>query len=57
MYRGWEKDQTESRGDYLTVKIRDSLESEEGKRKSNKEKVSNSILLFHCYKKYLSHGL
>lgn len=53
VYRGWEKDQTESSKDYLTEKIRDTLELEEGKRKSNKVKVSNSILLFHCYKKYL----
>ncbi|KAL3347776.1 hypothetical protein AABB24_021429 [Solanum stoloniferum] len=43
VYRGWEKDQTESSGDYLTVKIRDSLESEEGKRKSNKEKGMSTI--------------
>ncbi|KAH0732956.1 hypothetical protein KY289_004144 [Solanum tuberosum] len=43
VYRGWEKDQTESSGDYLTVKIRESLESEEGKRKSNKEKGMSTI--------------
>ncbi|KAL3379943.1 hypothetical protein AABB24_000544 [Solanum stoloniferum] len=43
VYRGWEKDQTESSGDYLTVKIRDSLESEEGKRKPNKEKGMSTI--------------
>ncbi|KAK6803116.1 hypothetical protein RDI58_000900 [Solanum bulbocastanum] len=43
VYRGWEKDQTESSGDYLTVKIRDSLESERGKRKSNKEKGMSTI--------------
>ncbi|CAN4112658.1 unnamed protein product [Withania somnifera] len=49
VYRGWEKDPTESCGDYLTEESRDSLESEEGKRKLNKEKVSNSILFFHCY--------
>lgn len=36
VYRGWEKDQTESSKDYLTEKIRDTLELEEGKRKSNK---------------------
>ncbi|XP_047263134.1 DNA polymerase eta isoform X5 [Capsicum annuum] len=43
VYRGWEKDQTESNGDYLTEKIRDSLESEEGKRKLNKEKGMSTI--------------
>ncbi|XP_055818577.1 DNA polymerase eta isoform X2 [Solanum dulcamara] len=43
VYRGWEKDQTESSGDYLTEKIRDSLESEEGKRKLNKEKGMPTI--------------
>ncbi|KAG5630918.1 hypothetical protein H5410_002635 [Solanum commersonii] len=43
VYRGWEKDQTESSGDYLTVKIRDSLESEDGKRKSNKVKGMSTI--------------
>ncbi|KAF3620333.1 DNA polymerase eta [Capsicum annuum] len=43
VYRGWEKDQTESNGDYLTEKIRDSLESEEGKRKSNKDKGMSTI--------------
>ncbi|XP_059281764.1 DNA polymerase eta isoform X2 [Lycium ferocissimum] len=42
VYRGWEKDQTESCGDYLTEKIRDTLESEEGK-KSNKEKGMSTI--------------
>lgn len=36
VYMGWEKDQTESSKDYLTEKIRDTLELEEGKRKSNK---------------------
>ncbi|XP_069153604.1 DNA polymerase eta isoform X7 [Solanum lycopersicum] len=43
VYRGWEKDQNESSRDYLTVKIRDSLESEDGKRKSNKEKGMSTI--------------
>ncbi|KAJ8529048.1 hypothetical protein K7X08_035883 [Anisodus acutangulus] len=43
VYQGWEKVQTESSGDYLTEKIRDSLESEEGKRKSNKEKGMSTI--------------
>lgn len=43
VYRGWEKDQTESSGDYPTEKTRDSLESEEGKRKSNKEKGMSTI--------------
>ncbi|OIT29634.1 dna polymerase eta [Nicotiana attenuata] len=37
-YPRWEKDQTESSGVSLTEKSRDTFESEEGKRKSNKEK-------------------
>ncbi|MCD7464634.1 hypothetical protein HAX54_053158 [Datura stramonium] len=43
VYREWEKNQTESSGDYLTEKNRDSLELEEGKRKSNKEKGISTI--------------
>ncbi|XP_009781590.1 DNA polymerase eta-like isoform X2 [Nicotiana tabacum] len=42
-YPRWEKDQTESSGVSLTEKSRDTFESEEGKRKSNKEKGMQTI--------------